>query len=160
MIEISDEAWTKLWSRTDTSKTDECWAWDGVMSGGTPMFFIARPGRRGLNASARRVIWDQLHPDDPLMKDQVITVSCEDRSCVNPGHFERMSRKEFAVRSGSMAATNRNRTHCKNGHEFTEENTYTRSDGRGRQCRMCARDHVQKHRARSKGDEVDPPAAP
>lgn len=28
------------------------------------------------------------------------------------------------------------RTHCTNGHEFTPENTYTRTDG-GRRCRVC-----------------------
>jgi hypothetical protein len=28
-------------------------------------------------------------------------------------------------------------THCPKGHEFTEENTYTRPDGRSRMCRTC-----------------------
>lgn len=28
-------------------------------------------------------------------------------------------------------------THCHLGHPFTEENTYLRPDGRGRQCRIC-----------------------
>jgi hypothetical protein len=31
------------------------------------------------------------------------------------------------------------KTHCKRGHEFTEENTYVRPNGR-RQCRICTRE--------------------
>lgn len=36
------------------------------------------------------------------------------------------------------------KTHCKFGHEFTEENTYYRKDGRGRQCRKCKLDRQMK----------------
>lgn len=33
-------------------------------------------------------------------------------------------------------------THCKRGHEFNEENTYHRRDGKtGRNCRACAREN-------------------
>jgi hypothetical protein len=35
------------------------------------------------------------------------------------------------------------RTHCKNGHEFTEDNVYV-SGGR-RRCRTCARARVKAH---------------
>jgi hypothetical protein len=31
------------------------------------------------------------------------------------------------------------KTHCHAGHEFTEDNTYHRPDGKGRQCRECNR---------------------
>lgn len=33
---------------------------------------------------------------------------------------------------------NRNKTHCKRGHEYTPENTYAK-DGKHRQCRTCQR---------------------
>ena len=36
-------------------------------------------------------------------------------------------------------------THCKKGHEYTEENTYVASDG-GRRCRECYRDWTRKYR--------------
>ena len=41
-------------------------------------------------------------------------------------------------------------THCKNGHEFTKENTYTRPDNGQRQCVTCKKStwqrYYEKHR--------------
>lgn len=149
-MDISDETWQKLWAHAKTGSPDECWPWQGTLSGGTPMFFITRPGRGGLNTSARRVIWNELHADDQLDTKHIVAVTCDERACVNPAHFEKVTRREFALRNGSATSANANRTHCKSGHEFTPDNTYLRKDGRGRQCRQCARDQVQKLRARKK----------
>ena len=41
------------------------------------------------------------------------------------------------------------KTHCKNGHEFSPENTYLRN-GKYRQCRQCDRDAGVRYRARLK----------
>lgn len=35
-------------------------------------------------------------------------------------------------------------THCGRGHEYTEENTYIRPDGRGRKWRQCSADYEKK----------------
>lgn len=43
------------------------------------------------------------------------------------------------------ALRNAAKTHCDNGHEFTEANTYRRPNG-GRDCRACLRGRRQKHR--------------
>lgn len=42
-------------------------------------------------------------------------------------------------------------THCEHGHEWTEENTYIRLDGTGRQCKECGRrrSNEKYHRKRS-----------
>jgi hypothetical protein len=40
-----------------------------------------------------------------------------------------------------------NKTHCKNDHEFTPENTVTRSDG-GRDCLQCRRDNGRERSRR------------
>lgn len=39
------------------------------------------------------------------------------------------------------------RTHCNHGHEFTPENTGTRSDGKGRVCRQCKTEASRKRRS-------------
>jgi HNH endonuclease len=40
------------------------------------------------------------------------------------------------------------KTHCKRGHEFTQENTYTPPSGK-RECRVCRREQVREHRKRN-----------
>ncbi len=44
-----------------------------------------------------------------------------------------------------QARTQRERTHCKRGHEFTPENTRTTEQG-GRACRTCAQEYNERRR--------------
>ena len=60
---------------------------------------------------------------------------CRNRACVNPKHLEMVTCKENINRGVSY---NKSKTHCKNGHEYTKNNTYTRPYG-GRNCRECGR---------------------
>lgn len=73
---------------------------------------------------------------------------CFHRLCVNPEHLEPVTRTENA-RRGNGGKIHAQRmallTHCKYGHEFTEENTL-RIDGR-RHCRRCACVRAAKRRA-------------
>jgi hypothetical protein len=57
-----------------------------------------------------------------------------------------------AVKHGTHAAPLRGRTHCKNGHEFTEANTLVKPDGR--KCRTCRRDRVTAWRNRRKAAQA------
>lgn len=57
------------------------------------------------------------------------------------------ARKADYMRSyhGSSGAANSEKTHCKNGHEFTPQNTYLRPTG-GRQCKRCRADRAAQAR--------------
>lgn len=59
--------------------------------------------------------------------------------------------KNDAVRNGihPMAA----KTHCKRGHEFTEENTYRRPGNTARNCRTCRRIRKQNYTNRHSNSE-------
>lgn len=58
------------------------------------------------------------------------------RRCVYPGHLEPVTELENALRGRGPSAVNAAKTHCKNDHEFTPENTYVDPQG-GRECRTC-----------------------
>jgi hypothetical protein len=64
---------------------------------------------------------------------------CRVPACINPDHLEPVTHRENIMRSPSAAAAlNARKTHCKNGHEYTPENTYTRQ----RKGRMPERDCI------------------
>lgn len=157
MIDISDKQWNRLWEKVerppaeDPDGRDKCWSWRASASSGIPQMFVGNGHGGGLTVSVRRVVWEQTR--DEIVGDQIVTTipSCTGNLCVNPNHLVLMTRREFSLRNGSPTASNAAKTHCKNGHELTEENVYVRKDGRGRQCRVCSREGVARHRRKHKG---------
>lgn len=130
------------------SLTDEaCWPWAGpITSHGYGLAAI--PGGGGRVTTAHRVIWTIMH--GPVDRQTQIDHACHDadecgrvdrdcphRACVNPNHLQALSARDNTLRSNGPSAINARRTHCKNGHEFTAENTYLHV--RGRACRICRR---------------------
>lgn len=69
---------------------------------------------------------------------------CRNRACINPDHLEPVTKKENVLRGEGYMAKNARKTHCKNGHEFTAENTYIppkRSNRRD--CKACRNTRVR-----------------
>ena len=63
---------------------------------------------------------------------------CRVRDCCNPDHLEAVTLTENSYARSRWVGNGLPRTtHCRRGHEWTEENTYLRPDGDGRQCRAC-----------------------
>lgn len=89
-------------------------------------------GRIGKSGAAHRVVWERAFV--PIPPGMVIDHLCFNRACVNLAHLRVTDRVTNCERQRSAL-----KTHCKNGHEFTVENTYIRtapSEGR-RTCRAC-----------------------
>jgi hypothetical protein len=61
---------------------------------------------------------------------------------VNPDHLEPVTHKENLMRGYTQARFHSEKTHCKNGHEFTPENTL--QGVVQRYCRACARDKQKR----------------
>ena len=93
---------------------------------------------------AHRLAWALAYGDIPT--GMLVLHTCDNPPCCNPAHLflgtqsENMKDKVNKGRQGTNR--NRDKTHCKNGHEFTPENTFLKSSAsRGfRECRTCRRE--------------------
>lgn len=60
---------------------------------------------------------------------------CRNRRCVNPDHLEAVTPAENQRRATIIKQP---KTHCRNGHQYTAENTFVNTAGY-RVCRICRR---------------------
>lgn len=106
-----------------------CWQWDaGCFRNGYGSFRF-----NGQSYPAHRFGYSFLIGNiDPLL---CLDHKCRNRKCVNPSHLEIVSYRENILR-GEVSIQNYSKTFCKNGHEFTPENTLVRKEG-WRNCREC-----------------------
>jgi DNA-binding XRE family transcriptional regulator len=100
------------------------------------------------------------HSQAKLTEEQVVQI--RERNAA--GEIQRVLADEFGVSKATIShiVTGRNwahlegarearrigsSTHCKHGHEWTEENTYVRKDGY-RMCRACGKDSAVRRSER------------
>jgi len=123
----------------------QCWVWMGDW-GGTDEYRYGRFRFGGGRMQAHRVslldfgvkLTDEFHVDH----------LCRNTSCVNPKHLEAVTQAENIAR-GRLG----NRTHCKQGHEYTPENTVEIKRGQkkpAKWCRVCLRESKRKAYLKSK----------
>jgi hypothetical protein len=88
------------------------------------------------------------HTDSPECQGRG---GCEHRMCVNPAHLEAVVPEQNRARRRVSGPPKNAKTHCKNGHEFTEENTFVNARGY-RGCRTCRRSSKQAYKLRQKSE--------
>lgn len=143
----------RFWSKVRKSKG--CWIWTAAASGvGDYGYFWSGSAM----VRAHRFSWE-LH-NGPIPEGLKVLHACDVPLCVNPSHLFLGTMQDNSddmvqkgrCRSDISKAREAIRTSitCKNGHEYTSENTYL---GRGcRSCRTCARD--RKRRWESKKEKI------
>ena len=113
---------------------DGCWVWTGAMSTKGYGYFQFR----GKLWRAHRAMYTLVRGEIPdgLSLDHL----CRNRACINPEHLEAVPIRVNIMRGASLGAVNAAKTHCINGHAFSEENTrYSARDGYvERRCNVCS----------------------
>ena len=111
----------------------KCWEWVGAAGGkGEHRYGVFQ------NTTAHRWNYARIHGDPG---DLVVDHLCGNKMCVNPDHLEAVTQRENLLRSpNTLNSKNAAKTHCKDGHEFTEENTYISPTNGQRVCRTCRRE--------------------
>lgn len=123
----------RFWSKVN--KTSSCWLWIASQNGvGYGRFAINRKLKL-----AHRVAYEMLISKIP--KGLVLDHLCRVRHCVNPDHLEPVTHG-VNISRGVFSK----RTSCKNGHEYTEENTYYHPSTNFRECRKCMRAWAKNYR--------------
>jgi hypothetical protein len=112
-----------------------CWIWQGAKdsSGYGNVWW------EGKNVGTHRAMYGE------IPNGLEIDHTCRNRACCNPAHLEAVTHVEN-VRRGKRGELT---THCPQGHEYTDVNTYIRSGKyEHRVCRTCRRDKVRAYRER------------
>jgi hypothetical protein len=136
-MEFTEEQSKRFWAKVNKKADDECWEWTAAKSSkGYGQFALNKIAK-----STHRISYI-IHKGE-IPDGLMICHTCNNPPCINPNHLyagTSSDNMEQSVRE--MRHHEQSKTHCKNGHEFTEENTFLRvRKGRGitRVCRECKR---------------------
>jgi HNH endonuclease len=140
--DISERFWEKV------DKSGECWIWlAGKSDKGYGSFGIGK----GISPiRAHRYSYEETN--GPIPTGLVLDHLCGRKDCVRPSHLEPVSNAEN-LRRGDVGAQNaahhRAKTHCRNGHEYTEDTVRMQvRKTRGvlvRMCLICYDENVKRN---------------
>lgn len=131
-----------FWAHVDKRGPNDCWPWTSTLT----RKGYGHGSFRGQFFSTHRVSYEIAFGSIP--EGMQIDHRCRNTKCQNPRHLEPVTNAENMRRRFSL------QTHCKNGHEFTPENTKHHPNSGNRICVICnreyKRDWKRKRRAKQK----------
>lgn len=136
----------KFWNNKtveDRGYLTPCWIWQGCKD--KDGYGVAWDGLKKL--PAHRLAYRLIH--GTLSSIFKVLHKCDVSSCFNPEHLYEGTQQDNIKDSVSKGRHRfSKRTHCNNGHPYTEENTYYRKGTRSneRRCKQCALDQNNKYK--------------
>lgn len=122
----------RVWDKIRVFRPTGCWEWTACISpkGYGQLTF------QGKNWQAHRLVFTELVRDIPdgLVLDHL----CDNRCCVNPGHFDVVTSQHNTFCGWSASAMQQRFPWCRLGHPFNAE------DSTGRYCLQCRRKHKRE----------------
>lgn len=153
----------RFYEKTQPSP-DGCILWTkSTDDTGYGKFYAGPPARSSTFERAHRWIW--MHHNGPIPDGLVLRHTCDVYACVSMDHLilgTQAQNVEDMVQRGRHSQ--KSRTHCAQGHEFTPENTRIYAKGKKRQCKTCSRrwnaEYRQRQRALKSDREISVRSAP
>ena len=139
----------RFWQKVKKTPTG-CWLWQGARNRGNQKwsYGVALFGTRTI--TAHRIAY-LLTVCATIPKGYFVCHHCDNPLCVNPEHLFIGTQKDNmkdCVQKNRISRLGRAwQTACVNGHSFTKENTYMRSNG-WRDCLKCRKLSQAKRRAK------------
>lgn len=145
--ELTNRQSENFWNKVDVHQPSGCWEWTGCK---LPTGY-GRLKLGVLTLYAHRVAYTILigQIGDNLTVDHL----CRNTCCVNPDHMQivpisvnvqRRNPGPKKLRPARVPTVRKVNTHCKRGHELTEDNTKLESRGR-RLCRTCDNERQRRN---------------
>ena len=127
-----------------------CRIWTGTKSGKDwraygYLFVVGRPKRKTMGI--HRFVYDKFV--EKVKSDMNIDHKCRNRLCINPQHLRQVTHRENCLCGNSLWAINYKKTHCKNLHKFTDENT--KYNGVYRSCKTCSTIYQREYKRKKLG---------
>lgn len=126
----------RFWNKINKTKT--CWLWLGDKNENG----YGRISINGKSVKAHRFSYESIV--GPIPPGLTLDHICKVRNCVNPAHLRPMTLRENVLCGDGIGVRNGKKTHCKNGHEFSQENTFLRNKRGYRSCRTCMKRSTKK----------------
>ena len=134
-------------ARYDKPSENECWVWTGYLRpDGYGRAYAGKIDGKYKLIRTHRAMYELYVGQIPL--NLTIDHLCRNRACGNPKHLRILTLSENCKDNGFAT-----KTHCPQGHEYTDENTYYHKLKNGwvqRQCRACDRERHRRYRAKAK----------